>query len=79
HDYVEESMVYAKLIDKQNPEIDRYLEKYNSDHIISTLGDEKKADPYIRFNEKAMVKILDEKKLPRNTEYERFKSIYELY
>ena len=79
HDYVEESMVYAKLIDKQNPEIDRYLEKYNPDHIISTLGDEKKADPYIRFNEKAMVKILDEKKLPRNTEYERFKSIYELY
>ena len=79
HDYVKDSMVYAKLIDKQNLETDRYLEKYNPDHIISTLEDERKANPYIRFNEKAMVKILDEKKLPRNTEYERFKSVYELY
>jgi hydroxyacylglutathione hydrolase len=79
HDYVKDSMVYAKLIDKQNPETERYLEKYNPDHIISTLADELKANPYIRFNDKAMVKILNEKKLPRSTEYERFKSIYELY
>ena len=79
HDYVEDSMVYAKLIDKQNPETDRYLEKYNPDHIISTLEDELKVDPYIRFNDKALVKVLNEKKLPRNTEYERFKSVYELY
>ncbi len=66
HDYVKDSMVYAKLIDKQNP-------------IISTLEDELKANPYIRFNDKAMVKVLNEKNLPRNTEYERFKSVYELY
>ncbi len=79
HDYVKDSMVYAKLIDKQNPETDRYLKKYNPDHIISTLEDERKANPYIRFNDPAMVKILNEKKLPRSTEYERFKSIYELY
>jgi len=79
HDYVRDSMVYAKLIDKNNPEIDRYLEKYNPDHIISTLEDELKANPYIRFNDKAMVKVLNEKKLPGSTEYERFKSVYELY
>ena len=79
HDYVKDSMAYAKLIDKQNPETDRYLKKYNPDHIISTLEDELKADPYIRFNDKAMVKILNEKKLPMSTEYERFKSIYELF
>ncbi len=79
HDYVKESMVYAKLIDKQNPETDRYLEKYNPDHIISTLEDEQKVNPYIRFNDKTMVKILNEKQLPRSTEYERFKSIYDLY
>ena len=79
HDYVKDSMVYAKLIDKQNPETDRYLEKYNPDHIISTLEDELKVNPYIRFNDKAMVKVLNEKNLPGNTEYERFKSIYELY
>ncbi|MBW1821423.1 MAG: MBL fold metallo-hydrolase [Deltaproteobacteria bacterium] len=79
HDYVKDSMVYAKLIDKQNPETDRYLEKYNPDHIISTLEDELKVNPYIRFNDKAMVKVLNEKNLSGNTEYERFKSIYELY
>ena len=79
HDYVQDSMAYAKLIDKQNPETDRYLEKYNPKHIISTLEDELRANPYIRFNDKALVKILNEKQLPRNTEYERFKSIYELY
>lgn len=79
HDYVKDSMIYAKLIDKQNPKTDRYLEKYNPDHIISTLEDELKVDPYIRFNDKALVKVLNEKKLPRSTEYERFKSVYELY
>ena len=79
HDYVKDSVVYAKLIDKQNTETDRYLEKYNPDHIISTLEDEQKVNPYIRFNDKAMVKVLNEKNLPGNTEYERFKSVYELY
>jgi len=72
-------MIYAKLIDKQNPETDRYLEKYNPDHIISTLEDERKTNPYIRFNDQTMVKVLNEKKLPQSTEYERFKSVYELY
>jgi len=79
HDYVKDSMIYAKLIDKQNPETDRYLEKYNPDHIISTLEDELKTNPYIRFNDQTMVKVLNEKKLPQSTEYERFKSVYELY
>lgn len=79
HDYVRESMAFAKTIDRDNPEIDRYLEKYDPYHIISTLEDEFKANPFVRYNDDAMITIMKQRGLPVETEFDRWKSLMDLY
>jgi len=79
HDYVIESMKMAKIIEKDNPHIKEYLEKYNPDFIVSTIADELKANPYVRFNAQSMIKNLQERNLPIDTEFARFNSIMEIY
>lgn len=79
HDYVIESMKMAKIIEKNNPYIEEYLKKYNSGLIISTIEDELKANPYVRFNARGMIKNLQERNLPIDTEFARFNSIMEIY
>lgn len=77
HDYVIESMETAKAIEKDNPAIEEYMKKYDPLLIVSTLDDELRANPYIRFNAPSMINILKKRNLPANTEFERFKSIME--
>jgi len=79
HDYVIESMKMARIIEKDNPYIEEYLKIYNPDLIVSTLEDELKANPYVRFNASAMIKNLQERNLPIDTEFARFNSIMEIY
>jgi len=79
HDYVIESMEIAKTIEKDNPNIGEYLKKYDPLLIVSTLDDELRANPYIRFNAPSMINNLKKRNLPANTEFERFKSIMENY
>ena len=75
HDYVRASMDFAKLVEPDNREIERFLEKYDSDHIWSTLADERKMNPFIRFNEKSIIDYIQKHGLPVETEYERWESI----
>lgn len=77
HDYVIESMETAKAIEKDNPDIGEYMRKYDPLLIVSTLDDELRANPYLRFNAPSMINILKKRNLPANTEFERFKSIME--
>ena len=79
HDYVIESMKMARIIEKDNPYIGEYLKIYNPDLIVSTLEDELKANSYVRFNASAMIKNLQERNLPIDTEFARFNSIMEIY
>ncbi len=79
HDYVIESMKMAKIIEKDNPHIEEYLGKYNPGLIMSTLADELKANSYVRFNASAMIKNLQERNLPIDTEFARFNAIMEIY
>ncbi len=79
HDYVMESMEMAKKIDKNNPDIEKYIKKYNPELVVSTLEDELLVNPYIRFNAKSMIDNLLKKRLPSDTEFERFQSIMETY
>ncbi len=79
HDYVIESMKMAKIIEKENPYIETYINNYDAKLIVSTLEDELKANPYIRFNEPAMIKNLEKRNMPTDTEYARFKSIMDIY
>jgi len=79
HDYVRESMAFAMTIDPDNPEIDLFLAKYNANHVVSTLEDEFKVNPYLRFNHPRFVAAMAGKGLPVETEYERWCSMMELY
>ena len=79
HDYMMESLEFAKNIEKDNLYIEEYIQKYNSELIVSTLDDELKVNPYIRFNSPAMINNLKKRNMPVNTEFERFKSIMEIY
>jgi hydroxyacylglutathione hydrolase len=75
HDYVNESLTFAKLIDPDNKQIDIYKKNYNPDLVVSTLGDEKKVNPYLRFNAPAIVSQLTRRGLPTDTEYRRWNSL----
>ncbi|MBC8247199.1 MAG: hydroxyacylglutathione hydrolase [Deltaproteobacteria bacterium] len=75
HDYVRESMDFAKLVEPDNREIERFLEKYDPDHIWSTLADERKMNPFLRFNEKSIIDYIKQNELPVETEFERWESI----
>lgn len=75
HDYVRESMDFAKLVEPDNGEIQRFLEKYDPNHIWSTLADERKMNPFLRFNEKTVIDYMKQNGLPVETEYERWESI----
>lgn len=79
HDYVMESMQVSKTIEKDNPFIDEYIQRYDPSLIVSTLDDELNVNPYIRFNADSMIALLLKKKMPTQTEFDRFKSIMEIF
>jgi hydroxyacylglutathione hydrolase len=78
HDYVTYSMAFARIVEPDNSHIDRFLKNYDAAHVFSTLDDEKRINPYVRFNDPDMIQILESKGLPVSTEYERWESIMSL-
>ncbi|MBF0226975.1 MAG: MBL fold metallo-hydrolase [Desulfobacterales bacterium] len=75
HDYVKDSIAFAKKIEPNNKNIDNFLMTYDSNHVFSTLSDELQINPYLRFNEESIINVLRAKSLKTSTEQERFQSI----
>lgn len=75
HDYVKESMTVAKELEPGNTAIATYLKRYTPSHVCSTLGEELKVNPYLRFNTPAIITFLKSRGLPAATEYERWESL----
>jgi hydroxyacylglutathione hydrolase len=75
HDYVRDSLAFARRLEPANRAIGDFLRRYNPDHVYSTLGEERKVNPYLRFNEPAIVTLLTRLGLPRATEWERWQSL----
>lgn len=75
HDYVRDSMAFAKRLEPGNRAIIDFIRRYDPDHVFSTLADEKRINPYFRFNEPAIVTLLARLGLPRETEWERWQSL----
>ncbi len=75
HDYVRDSLAFAHHLEPDNVEIDKFWNLYNPDCVYSTIADEKKINPYFRFNEKPIVKLLKKMNLPHATEWERWQSL----
>jgi hydroxyacylglutathione hydrolase len=75
HDYVLDSMAFARYLEPENPEIDLFLGSYTPDPIFSTLAQEKRINPYLRFNEPGIMDLLAKRDLLRKTERERWHSL----
>ncbi|MDA8125068.1 MAG: MBL fold metallo-hydrolase [Deltaproteobacteria bacterium] len=75
HDYVRDSMAFAKSIEPENGFINDFVKRYDPEHVRSTLADEKRINPYFRFNEPGIVRLLARRGLPRETEWERWHSL----
>ena len=75
HDYVKASMAFARRLEPSNRAIGAFLRGYDPKHVFSTLAEERKINPYLRFNEPAIEKLLAKLRLPRETEWERWQSL----
>lgn len=78
HDYVNESMAYARLLEPDNPDIEAFLKTYDPACVRSTLGEELKINPFLRFNDPRIVALLEEKGLPTASELQRWKSLMQM-
>lgn len=77
HDYVQYAVDAIRDIEPDNPHVDAFLEKYDPGDVKSTLRDEFNLNPYLRFNDPAIIAILDAKNLPTASEYDRWHSLME--
>jgi len=75
HDYVRDSVALAKQLEPGNPDIERFRQAYDPGHVYSTLAEEWKINPYLRFNALAIIALLKEHDLPCATEEERWLSL----
>ena len=78
HDYVEEYMGFARALEPDNPHIDAYLARYDPAHVCATLGEEKQVDPFLRFNDAKIIRILRQKGLATETALDRWRSLISL-
>ena len=75
HDYVSDSMRFAQMIEPGNDNIQTYLNKYDPRRVVSTLADEKKVNPYLRFNTPDIVAVLKKRGLPTDSPYHCWESL----
>ena len=75
HDYVEYSMEFAAVLEPENAAIGSFKSRYTPEHVWSTLGQERQVNPYLRFNEKSIIALLEKRGLAVRTEYERWESL----
>ena len=75
HDYVKDAMLFARNLEPDNVNIDLFLRKYDPDHVFSTLEEEFRVNPHMRFNDDGIVAILRKRGLPWETEWKRWQSL----
>jgi hydroxyacylglutathione hydrolase len=75
HDYIKDSMAFARTLEPENPDIDTFLENYDPAHVFSTLQEERKINPYLKFNDNKIIAFLEKKGLPVGTECDRWVSL----
>lgn len=79
HDYLLEYLETAERLEPENELIRVYREGYDPhSELTSTLGWEKKVNPFIRFNQPFVTALLNNRGLPAETGFERFSSMQTL-
>lgn len=75
HDYVKDAINFAKKLEPENEYMKKYLNKYAPLHPVSTIREEMRVNPYLRFNEKSIIELLKKNNLPSETELQRWLSL----
>jgi hydroxyacylglutathione hydrolase len=76
HDYVYDSWNFAKYLEPDNKSFDLYIkQRYNEQHVFSTLEDEFAINPYLRFNDDKIIALMKSKGLATDTEWQRWESL----
>lgn len=78
HDYVLNSLAFARHLEPNNKDLETFRDVYRDrakKKLFSTLAEEKKINPYLRFNDEAIIKILKERNLPCDSEWQRWESL----
>lgn len=75
HDYIHDSLAFARHLEPDNKDIDLFWSSYDHDHVCSTLAEERKINPYLRFNGETIINLLKANHLPCATEWERWESL----
>lgn len=75
HDYIKDAVSFAKKLEPDNEYSEIFLRNYNPDHPVSTLREEYRVNPYLRFNERSIIELLKKNGLPRDTELQRWLSL----
>ena len=75
HDYVLEYMEFVRKFDSSNRYIEGAIAGYNPESVRSTLGFEKKLNPFLRINDKKIISLLEKQGLPLKTEFDRWRSM----
>jgi len=75
HDYVLEYMEFVRKLEPDNQYVEEVIAGYDPELVRSTLGFEKKLNPFLRINEKKIISLLDKMGLPVKTEYDRWQSM----
>ncbi|MDX9745535.1 MAG: MBL fold metallo-hydrolase [Syntrophales bacterium] len=78
HDYVRDSIFFARELEPDNADLERFLADYDPGHVFSTMADECKINPYLRFNDEKIITLLKNQGLPCSTEWERWQSLMTL-
>ncbi len=74
HDYTARSLRRAEEINPGNPDLEKFRKSYNPPPVASTIGDEKRINPYLRTDCPAVIAYLERAGKPAATSAERFRS-----
>jgi len=76
HDYIMDSLAFARHLEPDNKDIDFFLDQYHSRAAVySTMAEEHKINPYLRFNDPRIIAILKKNNLPHASERDRWNSL----
>ena len=78
HDYVRDSLAFAAALEPGRPEIARCRERYDPARVVSTLADERRVNPYLRFDAPEIAALLAARGLPAATRRDRWRSLMSL-
>jgi len=79
HDLREYAVGAARKLDPSNPHLEGYLAKGDPGNEYSLLEEERKVNPFIRWNDPALEPARRSTGRPRDTEFQRWRALMDLH